>query len=37
MDKLLERMKEAIPLCIEVEGEEAIAPLALVGVQRLAV
>jgi predicted RNase H-like HicB family nuclease len=37
MDELLERMKEAIQLCIEVEGEEAILPLDLVGVQRLAV
>jgi predicted RNase H-like HicB family nuclease len=37
MDELLKRMKEAIQLCIEVEGEEAVAPLDLVGVQRLAV
>ena len=37
MDELLERMKEAILLCIEVEGEEGIVPLDLVGVQRLAV
>lgn len=37
MDELLERMKEAIQLCIEVEGEEAIALLDLVGVQRLAI
>ena len=25
MDELLERMKEAIQLCLEVEGEEAIS------------
>jgi len=37
MDELLERMKEAIQLCLEVEGEEEIVPLDLVGVQRLAV
>ena len=37
MDELLERMKEAIQLCLEVEGEEASEPLELVGIQRLAV
>ena len=37
MDELLERMKEAILLCLEVEGEEAAEPLELVGIQRLAV
>ena len=37
MDELLERMKEAIQLCLEVEGEEASEPLELVGIQRLTV
>ena len=37
MDELLERMKEAIQLCLEVAGEEASEPLELVGIQRLAV
>ncbi len=37
MDELLERMKEAIRLCLEVEGEEAVQPLELVGIQRLPV
>ena len=35
MDELLERMKEAILVCIETEGEDAIEPMRLVGVQRL--
>ena len=37
MDELLERMEEVIQLCLEVEGEEAIDSLELVGVQKLAV
>ena len=37
MDELLERMKEAIQLCLEVQGEEATEPLELVGIQRVAV
>ena len=37
MDELLERVKEAIQLCLEVQGEEAIESLELVGIQRLAV
>ena len=37
MDELLERMKEAIQLCLEVAGEEASEPLELVGIQRPAV
>ncbi len=36
MDDLLERIDEAIRLCLEVEGEEA-GTLELVGVQRLVV
>lgn len=37
LDELLERIKEAILLCLEVRGEEAGEPLELVGVQRVAV
>ena len=37
MDELLERMKEAIQLCLEVEGVDASEPLELVGIQRLVV
>ena len=37
MDELLERTKEAIQLCLEVEGEDAIEPMELVGVQRLVI
>ncbi len=37
LDELMERMKEAIQLCLEVEGETASEPLQLVGVQKVAV
>ncbi len=37
MDELLERMEEVIQLCLEVQGEEEIGSLELVGVQKLAV
>lgn len=37
MDELLERMKEAIQLCLEVAGEESTELLELVGIQRVAV
>ncbi len=37
MDELVERIKEAIQLCLEVQGEEAIPPLELVGIQKVAV
>ena len=37
MDELLERMKEAIQLCLEAQGEEVTEPLELVGIQRVAV
>ena len=37
MDELIERMREAIPLCLEVDGGEAAEPLELVGIQRLLV
>jgi len=35
LDELMERMKEAIQLCLEVEGEEAPESLSLVGVQKV--
>jgi predicted RNase H-like HicB family nuclease len=37
MDALLARVKEAIQLCLEVEGEAAEQDLQLVGIQRVAV
>ncbi len=37
MDELLERMEEAIQLCLEVQGKEEIGSLELVGVQKIAV
>jgi predicted RNase H-like HicB family nuclease len=37
MDQLLERIKEAIKLCLEVQGEQSDEPLDLVGIQRIAV
>lgn len=37
MDELLERVKEAIQLCLEVQGEGATEPLELVGILRVAV
>jgi predicted RNase H-like HicB family nuclease len=37
MDQLLERIKEAIELCLEVLGEAAEDGLELVGVQRVVV
>ncbi len=37
MDELLERIKEAIKLCLEAQGEEAAEPLELAGIQRVAV
>jgi predicted RNase H-like HicB family nuclease len=36
LDELMERAREAIELCLEVEGEDP-EPLAFVGVQRLTV
>jgi len=36
LDELMERIKEAIQLCLEVEGETASEPLQLVGVQKVA-
>lgn len=36
LDSLLQRIREAIELCLEVEGEEA-ETLAFIGVQRVTV
>ena len=36
LDKLMKRVREAIELCLEVEGEQATMP-EFVGVQRIAV
>jgi predicted RNase H-like HicB family nuclease len=36
LDELMERVKEAIALCLEVEGEEA-ASLDFIGVQRVSI
>lgn len=37
MDQLVRRMKEAILLCLEEQGQETNEPLELVGIQRVAV
>lgn len=37
LDELMERIREAIALCLEVQGEEKAEPLAFVGVQRVRV
>ena len=37
VDELLERMEEAIQLCLEVQGEEEVDSLEVVGVQKIAV
>ena len=36
LDELMERVKEAVALCLEVAGEES-EPLDFVGVQRISV
>lgn len=36
LDELMERIREAIELCLEVEGQDA-EPLDFVGVQRITV
>ena len=36
LDELMERMREAVELCLEVQGEE-IEPMTFVGVQRISV
>ena len=35
LDELMDRIKEAIQLCLEVEGESAPEQLQLVGVQKV--
>lgn len=37
LDELMERMKEAVLLCLEAEGELEEGELQFVGVQRIAV
>ena len=37
MDQLIQRMKEAILLCLEEQGQETAEPLELVGIQKVAV
>ena len=37
MDELLERMEEVIQLCLEIQDEESVSSLELVGVQKIAV
>ena len=36
LDELMERIKEAIQLCLEVEGDLAPEQLQLIGVQKVA-
>jgi predicted RNase H-like HicB family nuclease len=36
LDELMERVREVVELCLEVEGEES-EPLTFVGVQRISV
>jgi len=36
LDELMERMREAVELCLEVEGEPT-EPMTFVGVQRISV
>ena len=37
MDEMMERIREAVLLCLEVQGDEASESLELVGIQRLVV
>ena len=37
LDELMERMKEAVLLCLDVKGESTESELSFVGVQRIAV
>ena len=37
MDELLERVKEAVELCLETAAEDAQQPLEFVGIQRVIV
>jgi predicted RNase H-like HicB family nuclease len=36
LDELMDRVREAVELCLEVEGEE-VEPMTFVGVQRISV
>jgi predicted RNase H-like HicB family nuclease len=37
LDKLMVRMKEAVQLCLEVEGETPDSNLQFIGVQKIAI
>ena len=37
LDDLMRRIREAVEVCLEAEGDAARAPLDFVGVQRIAV
>lgn len=37
LDTLMKRIREAIELCLEVEGEEEIEPREFIGVQRISI
>lgn len=37
MDELMERIREAIALCMEVEGEAEASTLELVGIHKVAI
>lgn len=37
LDELMKRIKEAIELCLEVEGKETVEQLRFVGIQRVLV
>lgn len=37
LDELEDRVKEAILLCLEVQGDEAYEPVTLVGIHRVVV
>lgn len=37
LDELMDRIKEAIELCLEVEGKETVEQLRFVGIQRVLV
>ncbi|MES1244860.1 MAG: type II toxin-antitoxin system HicB family antitoxin [Acidobacteriota bacterium] len=37
LDELMDRVREAIELCLEVEGEETVETPSFIGVQRVTV
>ena len=37
LDQLMERIREAIELCLDVQGDDAVSSARFVGVQRVAV